>query len=123
MIYGANGSTSLWAKDHTRAAIDAVRSEEQHFQTTLPEQGKMLEEQTFVSSYELTNRSKAEAPHLVLVRSGIRQSFWSCNHQPIYFAFQPPRAKFAFCKMFPIIESDGTKQNTHLYLRIRNLRI
>lgn len=123
MAYGFGGTLVALEKDHTRTFIGGVRADVPLFVNSLPEQGRLLEKESFISSQEPTNRSKAEAPHLVVVRTGIRQTFWLVGLTSEVLPWEvvqnfpergrPIRKFYACC----------ANQKTPIYLLIRNLRI
>jgi hypothetical protein len=123
MAYGFGGGSVALEKDHTRAILEGVRSNAPLYVNSLPEQGRLLEKESFISSQEPTNKSKAEAPHLVVVRTGIRQTFWMPGLtaealpweliQNFPEKVQPGRNHYEGC----------SNPKTPIYLLIRNLRI
>ncbi len=123
MAYGFGGGSVALEKDHTRAILEGVRSNAPLYVNSLPEQGRLLEKESFISSQEPTNKSKAEAPHLVVVRTGIRQTFWMVGLTPGALPWEaaqnfPERGRTS-SKFY----AGCSNQKTPIYLLIRNLRI
>lgn len=111
------------SKDHTRAELLEVRSQEPLFLASLPEQGLLNQDQSCLSAYELTNKSKAEAPHLVVIRAGIREFSWTA----VGDVLELPSWSRSFVEI-PywgkcITQSAQSAIRHYIYLLIRNLRI
>lgn len=119
----ASGGNAVWAIDHTRAELLEVRSQERLFLATLPEQGAFCLEKSSISAYELTTRSKAEAPHLVVVRAGIRQFYWTFSGEVLIIDVPKSRYNWKTHQLIQPCLAVGAKQDRDLYLKIRNLRI
>ncbi|MEY4865373.1 MAG: hypothetical protein RLZZ114_802 [Bacteroidota bacterium] len=123
MAYGFGGPSVVLEKDHTHASLEGARVKEPLFVNSLPEQGHLLDKESFISSHEPTNRSKAEAPHLVVVRTGIRQTFWMVQGTS-------PLLSWVGLQKFPqrghllrFFYAGSNEKKTPIYLLIRNLRI
>jgi len=123
MAYGFGGPSVVLEKDHTHASLEGARVKEPLFVNSLPEQGHLLDKESFISSHEPTNRSKAEAPHLVVVRTGIRQTFWMVQGTS-------PLLSWVGLQKFPqrghllrFFYAGSNEKKTPIYLSIRNLRI
>jgi hypothetical protein len=123
MAYGFGGPSVALEKDHTCASFEGARANEPLFVNSLPEQGHLLDKESFISSHEPTNRSKAEAPHLVVVRTGIRQTFWMVHGTSPLLSWEGLQRFPQTGPLGRFVYAGSKEKKTPIYLLIRNLRI